>query len=80
MPIQYTANFSAVNNEKNSVGKNSFIFAQNIDCGYMLELPQQGDSNEYPQSMCKSKKKNMNTCSCTVHPLQTPVLLRYPDV
>ena len=24
------------------------IFAQNIDCGYSLELPQQGGSNEYP--------------------------------
>ena len=27
------------------------IFAQNIDCGYSLELPHQGGSNEYPQSM-----------------------------
>ena len=27
------------------------IFAQNIDLGYMLEPPQQGGSNEYPQSM-----------------------------
>ena len=27
------------------------IFAQNIDCGYSLELPQRGSSNEYPQSM-----------------------------
>ena len=25
------------------------IFAQNIDCGYSLELPHQGSSNEYPQ-------------------------------
>ena len=34
--------------------KNSDIFhisAQNIDCGYSLELPQPGSSNEYPQSM-----------------------------
>ena len=31
------------------------IFAQNIDCGYMLETPQQ--SNEYPQSMFWSKNK-----------------------
>ena len=34
--------------------KNSKIFhisAQNIDCGYSLELPQRGSSNEYPQSM-----------------------------
>ena len=27
------------------------IFAQNIDCGYTLEPPQLGGSNEYPQSM-----------------------------
>ena len=27
------------------------IFAQNIDCGYTLEPPLRGGSNEYPQSM-----------------------------
>ena len=27
------------------------IFAQNIDCGYSLEPPRRGGSNEYPQSM-----------------------------
>ena len=27
------------------------ISAQNIDCGYPLEPPRQGGSNEYPQSM-----------------------------
>ena len=27
------------------------IFAQNIDCGYTLEPPRGGGSNEYPQSM-----------------------------
>ena len=27
------------------------ISAQNIDCGYSLEPPQRGSSNEYPQSM-----------------------------
>ena len=34
--------------------KSSDIFhvsAQNIDCGYSLELPHRGSSNEYPQSM-----------------------------
>ena len=37
------------------------IFAQNIDCGYMLEPPR-GGSNEYPQSMFWSKsKKNRYT-------------------
>ena len=38
------------------------IFAQNIDCGYTLELPQRGGSNEYPQSMFWIKnKKNRYT-------------------
>ena len=27
------------------------ISAQNIDCGYSLESPRRGSSNEYPQSM-----------------------------
>ena len=33
------------------------IFAQNIDCGYSLESPRRGGSNEYPQSMFLSKNK-----------------------
>ena len=28
-----------------------YIFAQNIDCGYSLEPPRRGGSNEYPQTM-----------------------------
>ena len=39
--------------------KNSDIFhisAQNIDCGYALEPPQRGGSNEYPQSMLFERK------------------------
>ena len=34
--------------------KNSDIFhisAQNVDCGYLLEPPRRGSSNEYPHSM-----------------------------
>ena len=27
------------------------ISAQNIDCGYLLELPRRGGSKEYPQSI-----------------------------
>ena len=30
---------------------NFLISAQNINCGYPLEPPQRGGSNEYPQSM-----------------------------
>ena len=33
------------------------IFTQNIDCGYTLEPPRRGGSNEYPQSMFWSKNK-----------------------
>ena len=33
------------------------IFAQNIDFGYTLELPHQGVSNEYPQTIFWSKNK-----------------------
>ena len=38
------------------------IFAQNIDCGYTLEPPLRGGSNEYPKSMFFSKnEKNRYT-------------------
>ena len=43
--------------------KNSDIFhisAQNIDCGYSLEQPRRGGSNEYPQSMFLSRNKKNN--------------------
>ena len=33
------------------------ISAQNIDCGYSLEPPRRGGSNEYPQSMILSRNK-----------------------
>ena len=47
--------------------KNPDIFhisAQNIDCGYPLEPPQQGGSNEYPQSMFLSRNKKNNVYPC----------------
>ena len=53
LPIQYTETFSS----EAKIGyfvekKNIFdIFAQNIDCGYTLELPRPGGSNEDLQSM-----------------------------
>ena len=46
---------------------NSYIFhisAQNIDCGYSLEPPRRGGSNEYPQSMFLSRNKKNNVYSC----------------
>ena len=33
--------------------------AQNIDCGYSLEPPRPGDSNEYPQSMFGAEIRNI---------------------
>ena len=46
--------------EENFHQKNIDIFltfAQNIDCGYMLELPLGGGSSEYPQSMLWKKNR-----------------------
>ena len=48
--------------------RNSDIFfsisAQNIDCGYSLEPPRRGGSNEYPQSMFLSRNKKNNVYPC----------------
>ena len=47
--------------------KNSDVFyisAQNIDCGYSLEPPRRGGSNEYPQSMFWSRNKKNNVYPC----------------
>ena len=51
--------FSLVKFENFSRTKRIFFlfFAQNIDCGYTLEPPRRGGSNEYPQSMFWSKNK-----------------------
>ena len=40
------------------------IFAQNIDCGYSLEPPRRGGSNEYPQSMFSTRNKKNNVYPC----------------
>ena len=40
------------------------ISAQNIDCGYSLEPPRRGGSNEYPQSMFLSGNKKINVYPC----------------
>ena len=47
--------------------KNSDIFhisAQNIDCGYSLEPPRRGGSNEYQQSMFLSRNNKNNVYPC----------------
>ena len=69
--MQYTEIFSPVKIENfhGNIFYIFLIFAQNIDCGYTLEPPQRGGSNEYPQSMFWSKNKKNRL------PLHTPVLL-----
>ena len=65
MPIQIYRKFHLQKLKKNQI-KNSDIFhisAQNIDCGFSLELPRRGGSNEYTQCMFLIKNK------------KTPVLL-----
>ena len=51
--FKYMENFTSKKPENFQI-KNSDIFhisAQNIDCGYSLEPPRRGGSNEYPQCM-----------------------------
>ena len=50
------------------------IFAQNIDCGYTLEPPRRGGSNEYPQIMFGAKIRKIG-----IH-LHAPVRTCFPDV
>ena len=59
--FKYIGNFTS----KNWIfsDKNSDVFhisTQNIDCGYSLEPPQRGGSNEYRQSMFLSRNKKNN--------------------
>ena len=63
--FKYTENFTTKNRKFSD--KNSDIFqisAQNIDCGYSLELPLRDSSNEYPQFifLIRNKKNNVYPC------------------
>ena len=51
---QKTENFQMKNSD------NFHISAQNIDCGYSLEPPLRGGSNEFSQSMFLSRNKKNN--------------------
>ena len=66
-PIQiYIENFTS-KIWKFSDKKNSDIFhisVQNIYCGYSLEPPRRGGSNEYPQSMFSSRNKKNIVYPC----------------
>ena len=65
-PMQYTAIFNGCKN-CNFMMKNYIIFlifAKNIDRGYTLEPSQCGCSNEYTQSVLKSKNEKNNVYPC----------------
>ena len=56
------------------------IFAHNIGCGYMLEPPREpprrGGSNEYPQSMFRTKNKKKKSYTPAYHSLLIKVGLK----
>ena len=62
--FKYTEFFTK--NENFQVKNSDFlhISAQNIDCGYSLEPPRIGGSNEFPQSMFLSRNKKNNVYPC----------------
>ena len=66
MPIQIYWKFDHQKSENFQIKKSDIlhISAQNIDCGYSLEPPQRGGSNEYPQSMFLSRNKKNNVYPC----------------
>ena len=65
MPIQiYWKLYYQKNEEISDENSDMFhISAQTIECGYPLEPPRQGGSNEYPQSMFLSRNKKNNVWS-----------------
>ena len=66
MPIQIYSKFYHPKNENFQIKILIFfhISAQNIDCGYSLEPPRRGGSNEYQQSMILSRNKKNNVYPC----------------
>ena len=56
--FKYIENFTSKKQTKNS--DIFHISPPNIDCGYSLEPPRQGGSNEYPQSMFLSRSMKNN--------------------
>ena len=63
--FKYIENFTTKKGKFSDENSNIFhISAQNIDCGYLLEPPQWGSSNKYPQSMFWAEiwKNNVYPC------------------
>ena len=63
--FKYTENFTTKNENFQIKKSNIFhISTQNIDCGYLLEPPRRGGSNEYPQCMFLNRNKKNNEYPC----------------
>ena len=63
--FKYTKNFITKNWKFSDKTSDIFhISAQNIDCGYSLEPPHRGSSNEYPHSTRLSRNKKNNVYPC----------------
>ena len=63
--FKYIENFTNTNWKFSDKNSNIFhISAQNIDCGYSLEPPRRGGSNEYTQSIFLSRNKKNNVYTC----------------
>ena len=58
LPPKKTENFQIRNSDT------FHILLKNTDCGYSLEPPRRGGSNEYPQSMFLSRNKKINVYPC----------------
>ena len=64
--FKYTENLTTKKIENFQI-KNLIFFLfllKNTDCGYSLEPPRRGGSNEYPQSMFLSRNKKNNVYPC----------------
>ena len=61
--FKYIEDFTS-KSSKNFQIKTPIFFLFHIDCGYSLEPPRRGGSNEYPQSMFLSKNKKNNVYPC----------------
>ena len=60
--FKYIENFTTKKQKFQTKFPRSFLIsAKYIDCGYLLELPQQG---EYPQPMFLSRNKKINVYPC----------------
>ena len=58
--FRFKKNKQTKNKTKKKKKTDIFQTAQNIDCGYSLEPPRRGGSNEYPQSIFLSRNKKSN--------------------